>query len=77
VGRRDERKTYIDVMENVFGGVRISPEDEPCSGVSRNDLRGRPWLTGVTMSSVHVTLADDDDPDDEDLGHSSHAWSPR
>ena len=62
----DDRKTYIDVMENVFGGVRISPDDEPPSDVSRNDLRGRPWLTGVTMSSVHVTLADEDDEDDED-----------
>jgi hypothetical protein len=27
---------------------------------------GRPWLTGVTMSSVHVTLADEADEDDED-----------
>jgi hypothetical protein len=53
-------------MENVFAGVRISPDDEPRSRVSRNDLRSRPWLTGVTLSSVHVTLTDDDDEDDED-----------
>jgi hypothetical protein len=67
VSRGDhDRKTYIDVMENVFGGVRISPDDEPRSDVSRSDLRRRPWLTGVTMSSVHVTLAADDDEDDED-----------
>jgi hypothetical protein len=68
VGRSDDRKTYIDVMENVFGGVRISPDDEPPSHGFRNDLRSRPWLTGVTMSSVHVTLADDDE-DDEDPEH--------
>jgi hypothetical protein len=66
VGRGDDLKTYIDVMENVFAGVRISPDDEPRSRVSRNDLRSRPWLTGVTLSSVHVTLTDDDDEDDED-----------
>jgi hypothetical protein len=65
VGHGADRKTYIDVMENVFGGVRLSPDDEPRPRVSRNDLRSRPWLTGVTMASVHVTLADDDE-DNED-----------
>jgi hypothetical protein len=65
VGHGSDRKTYIDVMENVFGGVRLSPDDEPRPRVSRNDLRSRPWLTGVTMASVHVTLADDDE-DNED-----------
>ena len=66
MGGSDDRKTYIDMVENVFGGVRISPEDEPPSrGVSK-DLRGRPWLTGVTMSSVHVTLANEEDAQDED-----------
>ena len=65
VGSGDDRKTYIDMAENVFGGVRISPEDEPPSRVVSKDIRGRPWLTGVTMSSVHVTLADDVDPEDE------------
>ena len=64
--RIEDRKTDIDVMENVFGGVLISPDDEPPSHGFRKDLRGRPWLTGVTMSSVHVTLADDDEEDDED-----------
>ena len=53
------------MVENVFGGVRISPEDEPPSRVVSKDIRGRPWLTGVTMSSVHVTLANDEDPEDE------------
>ena len=65
MGHGADRKTYIDVMENVFGGVRLSPDDEPRPRVSRNDLRSRPWLTGVTMASVHVTLADDDE-DNED-----------
>jgi hypothetical protein len=65
VARSDDRKTYSDMVENVFGGVRISPDDEPRSHVFRN-LRRRPWLTGVTMSSVHVTLADETDEDDED-----------
>ena len=59
----DERKPDIDVMENVFGGVRISPDDEPRSPDSGTDLRGRPWLTGVTMSAVHVRLADEKDED--------------
>ena len=63
VGSGGDRKTYIDMVENVFAGVRISPEDEPASRVSE-DIRGRPWLTGVTMSSVHVTLANEEDPDD-------------
>jgi hypothetical protein len=66
VSSDDDRKTYFDMMENVFGGVRISPDDEPLSHASRKVLRGRPWLTGVTMSSVHVTLADDNEEDDED-----------
>ena len=65
VGTGDDRKTYIDIMQNVFGGVRISPEDEPPSRVVSKDIRGRPWLTGVTMSSVHVTLANEEDPEDE------------
>jgi hypothetical protein len=67
VGRNDRPKPYIDVMENVFGGVRISPDDEPPSDVFRPDVRRRPWLTGVTMSAVQVTLANDDD--DAEYGH--------
>jgi hypothetical protein len=66
VAGSDERKPDIDVMENVFGGVRISPDDEPRSPESRTDLRGRPWLTGVTMSEVHVRLADENDKDPEE-----------
>jgi hypothetical protein len=61
VTESDQRKTYIDVMENVFGGVRISTDKEPRSRDPEPDLRGRPWLTGVSMSRVNVTLADDDD----------------
>ena len=29
------------------------------------DIRGRPWLTGVTMSSVHVTLANEEDTEEK------------
>lgn len=65
VGSSDDRKTYIDMVQNVFGGVRISPEDEPRSPVVRRDIRGRPWLTGVTMSSVHVTLANEEDTEEK------------
>jgi len=50
-------------MENVFGGVRISTEKEPRSRTGEPDLRGRPWLTGVTMSAVQVRLAEDDEHD--------------
>jgi len=57
----DRPKTYIDVMENVFGGVHISTDKDPRSSDTKPDLRGRPWLTGVSMSEVNVTLADDDD----------------
>ena len=59
----DQKKTYIDVMENVFGGVRISTDTEPRSHDTEPDLRGRPWLTGVSMSRVRVRLAEDDDPE--------------
>ena len=52
-------------MENVFGGERISTEKEPRSRSGEPDLRGRPWLTGVTMSAVHVTLTNDDDERDK------------
>ena len=50
-------------MENVFGGVRISTDKEPRSPQSGPDMRGRPWLTGVSMSAVQVRLADDEDDD--------------
>jgi hypothetical protein len=63
VGANNRRKPDIDVMENVFGGVRIVPEDEPRLPAGIH-LRGRPWLTGVTMSAVQVRLADEPDEDD-------------
>jgi hypothetical protein len=47
-------------MENVFGGVRISTDKDPRSRDPEPDLRGRPWLTGVSLSEVNVTLADDE-----------------
>jgi hypothetical protein len=66
VGAADRRKPFIDVMENVFGGVRIMPEDEPVSRASGRDPRARPWLAGVTMSAVQVRLADGSDDEDDD-----------
>ncbi len=63
VSLEDRPKPYIDVMENVFGGVRISPHNEPRARAFQPDLRRRPWLTGVTMSAVHVRLAEDDEDD--------------
>jgi hypothetical protein len=66
VAASDQPKPYIDVMENVFGGVLISPDDAPRSPDSRTDLRRRPWLTGVTMSAVQVRLADEQDEDPEE-----------
>ena len=57
----DRKKPYIDVMENVFGGVRISTDKEPRSRGTEPDLRARPWLTGVSMSRVTVKLAENDD----------------
>jgi hypothetical protein len=61
VGDSDRKKPYIDVMENVFGGVHISTEKEPQSRASDQEVRRRPWLTGVTMSAVQVSLDDDED----------------
>jgi hypothetical protein len=64
VGATDRRKPFIDVMENVFGGVRIMPEDEPRSRAAGVALRSRPWLAGVSMSEVHVQVAGDEVEDD-------------
>jgi hypothetical protein len=65
VSGNERRKPYIDVMENVFGGVRISTENDPRSRHLEPDLRGRPWLTGVSMSEVSVRLADEEDQEPE------------
>jgi hypothetical protein len=60
-----QRKPYIDVMENVFGGVRVSTEDDRRVRVFEPDFRVRPWLAGLTVSEVEVgRLGDDEDPDD-------------
>jgi hypothetical protein len=48
-------------MENVFGGVRISTDKDPRSRNPEPDMRGRPWLTGVSMFDVNVKLTDEDD----------------
>lgn len=54
------KKPDIDVLENVFGGVHISTEDEERSPAPEPDIRARPWLAGLTMSAVQVTLTEDD-----------------
>jgi hypothetical protein len=57
------RKSFIDVMENVFAGVHISTDDETPRGVADSDLRARPWLSGLTMTAVRVRLSrEDEDP---------------
>jgi hypothetical protein len=59
------KKPFIDVLQNVFGGVHILTEDQT-SSVDDTDLRARPWLSGLTMSDVHVRLSREDDPRDEE-----------
>ena len=61
MGEGVRRKPYIDVMENVFGGVRISPDGEPQARDEEFDMRRRPWLTGVSMSKMHLSFAREDD----------------
>jgi hypothetical protein len=58
------KKPDIDVMENVFGGVHISTEDEVRDSAPEAEIRPRPWLAGLTLSAVQVTLApEDEEPD--------------
>ncbi|MGH9371880.1 MAG: hypothetical protein ACRD15_10155 [Vicinamibacterales bacterium] len=52
-------------MENVFGGVHISTDDEVRAHVVEPDLRPRPWLAGLTMSAVQVSLGPDHEDDDQ------------
>jgi hypothetical protein len=61
VSDSDRSKPYIDVMENVFGGVQISTESEPETREPESDLKGRPWLTGVSMTEVQVRRTDEED----------------
>ena len=57
------KKPYIDVMENVFGGVRISTEDDGCGRMSEAYIGARPWLAGLTVSANDdVRLLIDDEP---------------
>ena len=66
MGVAKPEKPYIDVMENVFGGVLISTDTEPRSHAPDPMLRPRPWLTGVSMSEVEVQVSDADEDDRED-----------
>ena len=56
------RKPYIDVMENVFGGVRISTDDEVRGRTREPEIRPRPWLAGLTVSAVDVRLLAEEEP---------------
>jgi hypothetical protein len=53
-----ERKPFIDVIENVFSGVRVTTEDEGRNREVEPDFRPRPWLS---VSDARVTLSDDSD----------------
>ena len=55
-------KPYIDVMENVFGGVKISTEVEAPEPARDSDIRPRPWLSGLTVSASDVRLIADEEP---------------
>jgi hypothetical protein len=57
------KKPYIDVMANVFGGVRISTGDEVRGRMPESDIRARPWLAGLTVSANDdVRLLTDEEP---------------
>jgi hypothetical protein len=62
VNNLGRKKLYIDVVQNVFGGVRISTEDEVRGGTSESDIGARPWLAGLTVSAADVRLLDDEEP---------------
>jgi hypothetical protein len=47
-------------MENVFGGLRITTEQDPPHRADL-DLRPRPWLSNVKMSAVQVSITPEDD----------------
>lgn len=52
-------KAYIDVMQNVFGGVHITTDEDVDR--SDEDFRPRPWLLGISMSAVRVRLGREDE----------------
>lgn len=56
MGNAGHTKPYIDVMENVFGGVHISTDDERGGSANELDLRARPWLSGISLAAVQVRL---------------------
>jgi hypothetical protein len=57
------KKPFIDMMENVFAGVHISTDDETAGRADDSEPGPRPWLSGLTMSKVHVRLSRDDEPE--------------
>lgn len=64
VGNLDQKKHDGDVLEHVLRGVRavIADEQRRDRPVSV-DLRARPWLGGVVVGAVRVSVADDE-PDE-------------
>src|SRR5687768_8276817 len=57
-----QKKTYIDVMENVFEGIRISTEESDVR--SFRDLSARRSLGGFRVFSVEVNRASHVDESD-------------
>jgi hypothetical protein len=56
--RVDREKHESDIMEHVFLGVRPARGWRSSQVVS---LAVRPWLSGLTVSAVQVSVVDDDD----------------
>jgi hypothetical protein len=56
-------KHESDVMEHVFLGVRTSRERREARVIS---LDGRPWLAGVTLSAVQISVLDEE-PDEREI----------
>jgi hypothetical protein len=48
-------------MENVFGGVQVTTDEETHGSSADHDPRVRPWLAGISMAAVQVRLAREDE----------------
>jgi hypothetical protein len=56
---------YVDLIEHVLGGVQVTTEREPRSRAASLDIASRPWLGGISRSSVEVSVGDEDLRDSE------------
>lgn len=61
MNRHRRESDLIDVMENVFGGLRISTDDEGPRRAGGPDLGPRPWLAGLSTIAHEVHVAPEDD----------------